>query len=360
MNATTFFRSSLLLLLLISLTTCQGQEKKPVSRKVTVTKQTARQDFDPYFSPSTTSSPKQGPKSITRNIIQTRSGDIWLATWEGIIRYDGASFTNFTNQKSLRKYHVFSALEDRDGNLWFGTIGAGIYRYDGKSFTNITKEDGLAGDQLGCFFQDRSGKIWIGTLGGGISIYDGTSYRNLSTDNGLLSNDINSILEDRSGKIWIAAGTLFTYDGETFTQIQKDNHQLIPSLANKEAKAFYNVRQVIEDRKGNIWFGGNDGLWRYGTDGRFVQFDKQFTGYILEDRAGNIWTSAEAGENQEWRISRYAADDLEGDTASPAIILQQQNMFFGITEDSEGGIWVGSLRGVGRYDGTAFDWFREE
>lgn len=360
MDASILSRISLLLLLLISLTACQGQETPPTKKSAPVEKKATPKDFDPYFVPASATYSKLGPSSITRNIIQTRSGDIWLATWEGIIRYDGTSFTNFTKQNFLRKYHVFSALEDRDGKLWFGTIGAGVYRYDGTNFVNITQKDGLADDSIGCFFQVRSGKIWIGTMGG-ISIYDGTAYRNLTTDDGLLDNDINSILEDRSGKIWIASrGALCTYDGETFTQIQKDENQVIPSFADKEAKSFYNVRRVIEDRKGNIWFGGNDGLWRYGTDGRFVQFAKQFTGYILEDRAGNIWTSAEAGENQEWRISRYVADDLEGDTASPAIILQRQDMFFGITEDSDGNIWVGSLRGVGCYNGESFDWFQEE
>jgi ligand-binding sensor domain-containing protein len=35
-------------------------------------------------------------------------------------------------------------------------------------------------------------------------------------------------------------------------------------------------------------------------------------------------------------------------------------MFFGITEDADGGIWLGSLNGVGRYDGKDFDWFRAE
>lgn len=360
MDVSILSRTGLLLLLCISLTACQGQEDPPPKKSMPLEKKVTPKDFDPYFVPPAAAYSKKGPASITRNIIEDRKGNVWLATWEGIIRYNGTTFTNFTKQNFLRKFHVFSALEDRNGNLWFGTIGAGVYRFDGKVFHNITTQDGLAHDRQGCFFQDRSGKIWIGTMGG-ISIYDGISYNNLTTEDGLPDNDINSILEDRSGKMWIGSrGALCTYDGTTFTEIRKDKHMLIPSFADKEAKSFYNVRQVIEDRKGNIWFGGNDGLWRYGTDGRFVQFAKQFTGYILEDRAGNIWTSAEAGENQEWRISRYAADDLEGDTASPTIILQRQDMFFGITEDGDGNIWVGSLRGVGCYNGESFDWFREE
>lgn len=360
------FRTSLFLLLILFLTACNGQQESsttttaPPTERVPPAETTKTKDFDPYFEDAKKTYSKSGPTSITRNILQDRRGDIWLATWEGIIRYDGETFTNFTNQNYLRKFHVFSALEDRDGGLWFGTIGAGIYRYDGKNFTNVTQKDGLAHDKQGCFYQDRSGNIWIGTMGG-ISIYDGKSYRSLTTTDGLPDNDINSILEDQSGNIWIASrGALSIYDGTTFTVLQQDESPTIPTSTNAYAGAYFNVRRLIEDSKGNIWFGGKDGLWRYGISG-YTQFSKDFHGYIFEDSEGNIWTTSDAAFGAgEWRISRYAADDLNGDEATPTTILQRRDMFFGISEDTDGNIWVGSLNGVGRYDGEAFDWFREE
>jgi ligand-binding sensor domain-containing protein len=366
MTKTIFFRSSLFLLLLISLAACNGQQetgsfKVPPQTSTPEATETKSQDFDPYFKASAATKSKYGPTSITRNIMQDRNGDIWLATWEGIIRYDGKTFTNFTNKNYLRKFHVFSTLEDMDGHLWFGTIGAGVYRYDGVNFINITQKNGLAYDQQGCFYQDRSGKIWIGTMEG-ISIYNGKSYRNITTNDGLPDNDINSIVEDRSGKIWIASrGALCTYDGLTFTLVRKDKDQLMPDVADKNVGNFYNVRTVIEDLKGNVWFGGNDGFWRHDTNGKFTQIAKEFTGYIYEDREGNIWTSsAVSGKPDEWQLSRYAAECLDGATAAPTVILQRKDMFFGITEDADGGIWLGSLNGVGRYDGKDFDWFRAE
>ena len=48
---------------------------------------------------------------------------------------------------------------------------------------------------------------------------------------------------------------MFVYDGKTFTV-----------LKDKDGKAFNNVWSIIEDKKGNIWFGDSNGLWRY--DGR--------------------------------------------------------------------------------------------
>lgn len=355
-------RLGLLLSFLFSMAACGGQKESapstvapPTSVKRQAEKKDVSDDVDPYFIKKFGTNSKDGPTSITRNIIQDRNGDIWLATWEGILRYDGESFTNYTNKNFLREYHVFSAMEDLDGGLWFGTIGAGVYRYDGKTFTNITKKNGLANDQQGCFLQTRNGDIWIGTTGG-ISIFNGSSYRNLTTANGLLDNDINSIVEDRSGRIWIASrGELCTYDGVKFTAFTKAEASLIPDLTDKSSEEFFNVRTIIEDRKGNIWLAGQDGLWRYGDDG-LKQFDEKFVGYVYEDRAGNIWTSS--GHGNSWRLSRYDAEDLMGAEATATVILEQQGMFFGILEDKDGDIWLGSLNGVGRYDGETFDWFQ--
>jgi ligand-binding sensor domain-containing protein len=359
------FRTNLFLQLLFFLTACNGPKSptppnSPPAISNPEVKVTEPQDFDPYFKPTVTDHSKYGPTSITRNVLQDRSGNIWLATWEGIIRYDGTTFTNFTNQNYLRKFHVFSALEDRDGNLWFGTIGAGIYRYDGKTFTNITQKDGLAHDKQGCFHQDRNGKIWIGTMGG-ISVYDGQAYRNITTTDGLPDNDVNSIIEDRAGNMWIGSrGPLCAYDGEKFTVLRKEGTLITPTRENGYAGGFFNVRCVTEDREGNVWFGGNDGLWRYGADG-LRQFAKEFTGYVFEDSRGNIWTSSEAVSGAgEWRVSRYTPESLNRNEATPDVVLQKRDMFFGITEDTNGHIWIGSLNGVGRYAGGKFDWFRAD
>ena len=45
-------------------------------------------------------STSHGPNSIVRSIIQDRKGNIWIASWEGVFRYDGKSFTNITSKVS--------------------------------------------------------------------------------------------------------------------------------------------------------------------------------------------------------------------------------------------------------------------
>jgi ligand-binding sensor domain-containing protein len=109
--------------------------------------------------------------------MQDKKGNIWLASWEGVIRYDGKSFFNETLINSLEKFHVFSLLEDRKGNIWIGTIGGGAYRYDGSKYTYYTTTDGLIDNIIGCIAEDKDGNIWFGTEDG-VSSFDGKRFRN--------------------------------------------------------------------------------------------------------------------------------------------------------------------------------------
>jgi ligand-binding sensor domain-containing protein len=305
-----------------------------------------------------------GPNRITRNIIQDRKGNIWIASWEGIFRYDGKSFTNITSKVSSARF--FSVLEDSKGNLWFGSIGSGIYYYDGKSFQNFTTKDGLLNNDVGSIYEDKKGNIWFGVFGGA-SRYDGKSFRNYIINGDAMNEDrtgktfpdrppyeVNSIIEDKTGKFWFATrGNTFMYDGKTFT------------VFTHEDKPFKNVRSIIEDKKGNIWLGGPDGLWCY--DGStFTNFTQKFVGYIIEDKKGNIWTSSERDNSQAWELSRYDGkplfnqawalsryDEKSLSNKRPTVTeIANKPMIFGILEDGKGSIWFGALDGVHRYDGN--------
>ena len=355
-------------ILLFLLTACERKIKphQVVESTNTPTVTTAvSTDVDPYFTPAKLTNSSYVPSNITRSILEDKNGYIWLATWEGIIRYNGTTFTNFTNKDSLRNYHVFCLLEDSKGILWFGTIGAGVYRYDGTTFTNITVKDGLAHDGLISIYEDKAGNIWFGTQEGA-SCYDGKSFRNFTMKDGLTNNNINAMLEDQSGMFWFGnRGEACTYDthindavgqGKTFTR-----------LMNEEGKTFGNVRSIIEDKRGHIWFGGNDGLWRYdpkasSTGGKsFSNFTKNFVGYIFEDSKGNIWTSSASDNNpNKWVLSRYEEKSLLSEHPIATQVKIEENMFFGIAEDKAGGIWLGHLRGVYRYDGKTFNNFQQE
>jgi ligand-binding sensor domain-containing protein len=290
-----------------------------------------------------------GPKWITRNVIQDRQGNIWMAAFDGIFRYDGKSFINITSKVTSARF--FSILEDRKGNFWLGSVGSGVYYYDGKSFQNYTTRDGLDRNSVNCIYEDRTGNIWVGA-----SRYDGKSFQTFTAKDGLTNNNVNSIIEDKTGKFWFATtGNTFVYDGKTF------------SVFTHDGKPFTNVRSIIEDKKGNIWLGGADGLWRY--DGStFTNFTQKFVGHIIEDKKGNIWTCSESAESpasvgsqtgniQAWALSRYDGDSLSNKKPTVSEI-KNKGMIFGILIAFDGSIWFGDFDGVHRYDGKTITDFK--
>lgn len=297
----------------------------------------------------------EGPKSISRNIIQDKKGIIWIATFSGIYSYDGKYFTNITSKVIPARF--FSILEDQHGKFWFGTIGSGVYCYDGKSFQNFTTQNGLLNNEVTSIYEDKKGIIWLG-VSGGLSRYDGQSFKNYIIDKDKMIDDlsgktfsnrqpfeINAILEDRHGKFWFASRDYtYLYDGKTFSIFSHNN---LP---------FKNVRTIIEDRKGNIWLGGSDGLWRY-KNGTFTQFNKKFVGYIMEDKEGNIWTSAETNSKPTWSILRYDSNSLTTTKPTVSEIQSGEKAFFGIFEARDGNIWFGALSGVYCYNGKTITKF---
>lgn len=79
------------------------------------------------------------PMSQVRNVKQARNGDILIASFLGVFRYDGTSFTNLTSKIISPRFSSFwDVLEDRKGNLWFGTRDSGVYQYDGTTWHHFT------------------------------------------------------------------------------------------------------------------------------------------------------------------------------------------------------------------------------
>lgn len=326
-----------LFLMVVFNTSCKGQNKTDLS------KDNAR---------SETVFTSLGPDSGVRNIKQDKKGNIWIATYTGVFRYDGKSFTNITSKVSSAGF--ISVLEDRKGNFWFASLGSGVFHYDGVSFRNFTTKDGLANNAVITIYEDKNGNIWFGTEGGA-SRYDGESFRNFTMKEELPNNNtttfirrekmphngINSIIEDKTGKFWFSTREdVYVYDGKTFAV-----------FTNKDGKPFTHVHAIIEDKKGNIWLGGQDGLWRY--DGRtFVNFTRNMVDYVYEDKKGNIWTSSERASDRVWVLSRYDEKSLSNKKPSVSEIDPKTGkLIYGILEDNDGNIWFGS-GGVNLYDGN--------
>ena len=115
--------------------------------------------------------------------------------------------------------YIVEILEDRKGNLWFGTVSDGAVRFDGKSLTYFTTSDGLCDNTVVSMAEDKAGNIWFGTHAG-VSRFDGQTFTSFTESKGLQGPGCN-LLIDRNGIIW--AGTndgLFRFDGSAFVEFK--------------------------------------------------------------------------------------------------------------------------------------------
>jgi ligand-binding sensor domain-containing protein len=133
---------------------------------------------------------------------------MWFGTHDGVSRYDGRSFVNFTRRDELAGNQITS-IHRNDDALWFGTFGGGISRYDGREFVSFTQEDGLADNFVYALCRDSAGDLWIGTRGG-VSRYDGRTFVNITTEDGLVGNEIRTIHEGAEGIMWFGTSSGLT------------------------------------------------------------------------------------------------------------------------------------------------------
>jgi hypothetical protein len=274
--------------------------------------------------------------------------------------------------KNIGNGNVSFGLQDKAGNLWFGTSDNGLYKYDGKSFNQFLVADGLNSNNISCILEDRDGKFWIGT-DTGLCLYDGKTFtkiqiplpKNLPPNKAEYyrnSHWVFSIMQAKSGKLWFATiDGVYIYDGKSF----------IPFIINEATGGFMssnnNVERILEDNAGNIWFGGrgNEGVYRY--DGKSVtnfklkeltlQFESKKVGHNwawpqLQDKNGNIWFSNWGG------AYRYDGKTFTSFTKSDGL-PGYNGLVAKILEDKNGNLLFGGDGGLSRYDGKSFTCFKE-
>jgi len=305
--------------------------------------------------------------------IHDKNGRLWFGTcWKGVYRYDGNSFTNFTEKDGLQNNRVRSILEDNNGNIWIGT-DVGVCRYDGTAFTDIpvsiTNNNYLqplnaystspsAISSVKCLFQDKTGKIWVGAREG-VFCYNGTALTpfsdnsNIINENNLHLRDIQCMFQDKNNNIWFASGGtgmgedgICLFDGKTLT--------------NFKPEGYGRGMGIIEDKNGNLLFSSGYAIFSY--DGKtFTNLAKKaglklFAYDMLKDKTGNIWLTAE-NEKSELSLYRYDGKSFDKFTTKEDF---NYNDISSIVEDNSGNIWFGTGRtGLYRYNGKTFTHFAE-
>lgn len=310
-------------------------------------------------------------------IFQDKNNNYWFASnAEGVYCYEGKSLTQFTTKDGLTDNQVFTIQEDKQGNIWFVTVG-GISRFDGKTFTTFPTKNNepLVSEKN---LNMETDELWF-EVGGGAYRYDGnsfsyfllpapdlnTKYYNSTNPQNPDARKINAYsvycsMKDKSGNIWFGTQTMgvFRYDGKSFTWFTESG------LAGPA------VRALFEDSKGNFWFGNNgNGLFQY--DGKnlsnfteekglgnpeFLRTGKSRQGTLArvwtvnEDNDGNIWIgTCDAG------VWRYDGQKLKNYTTKDGLTSNAINTIY---KDKKGELWFGTDgAGVCKFNGISFSTF---
>lgn len=155
-------------------------------------------------------------------LSQDSKGFVWLPTDKGMQRFDGLNVTTFPFAEKFNDGHPYqfnAVYEDRDLNLWFGTVESGLLRFSKKEqrifyYPHILSDSSTIGSRnVWNIFQDSQGRIWVGTYLGGLNEYIPESdsfkrYLEIPEDEGGLNvATITPPTEDLSGNIWLGSFT---------------------------------------------------------------------------------------------------------------------------------------------------------
>lgn len=296
------------------------------------------------------------PQNSVQAILQTRDGYLWLATFDGLVRFDGVQFTVFNsgNSPGLKSNRFTCLFEDRDGILWVGTEDAGLARYKDGSFTSYTVADGLPANRVRQIQNDPDpqGQILVVTTRGIIRWPNSELLKRAAADNGI---PIGFRYVDLAGASW------FSDDQQLYQT--KGGVETVYTLQDGLLSA--GVTAMYQDREGSIWIaninlrkqrlqsGYYDASIQRLKDGVFRNYPianalvRSYVTFFYEDREGQLWFGT--SHDGLFRLS-YSNDDQRYDAASPSERIHlyttadglSSNAVTSLYEDVEGTFWIGT------------------
>ncbi|GAB5382478.1 MAG: sensor histidine kinase [Aliiglaciecola sp.] len=204
------------------------------------------------------------------SIAKDNNGFLFLGTPNGLSRYDGHRFENFTtnenNSISLLHQNAGNITIDSRQRIWIGSWGNGLYLYDKN--LNLLRHFSELGEGkqttklVQVVYEDSEGDVWIGTNGGGLALYQNSTgelryfvHQESQSDN-LSHNRIWDIQEGSQGQVWVATG-----GGLDLINKKKDfliNHY---TLRNRDSDNSLLVRTLYCSEQGQLWAGTENGLF---------------------------------------------------------------------------------------------------
>jgi signal transduction histidine kinase/ligand-binding sensor domain-containing protein/DNA-binding response OmpR family regulator len=271
------------------------------------------------------------PQNSAQSILQTRDGYLWIATQEGLARFDGVHFVVFdkSNTPAFKRNMIWAIAESGDASLWVGT-NTGLVRARNGVFTAYGTAHGLIEENIVSLHEDRSGTLWIGTFSSGAMAYRNGRFISFPGRPALDRGRVASISEGRDNSLWFSTDQgLYRLQGDATTR-----------YTTADGLSSNRVTAAVEDSRGVLWVGTANGLDQM-TGARFAPFKgpdgplHTAVHTIFEDSAGTVWVGTEAGgmaRIAHGSLERYGSGDgLPGDQV------------WSFCEDRDGNLWVGLL-----------------
>jgi signal transduction histidine kinase/ligand-binding sensor domain-containing protein/CheY-like chemotaxis protein/HPt (histidine-containing phosphotransfer) domain-containing protein len=304
-------------------------------------------------------------QSTVNSILQDSQGYLWLATENGLDRYDGDSIREYRrergNEHGLASDYVWSIAEDAAGDLWLATDGGGVVRWTRRTeqFQQFRhdplKPNSLVSDAVRTLLIDGQGRIWAGSLDQGLDVLDPKTgkvrhFRHRDGDPRSLAADaVCALYADPRGRIWVGTdGGLSRYDPAS------DDFVNYGTVASGSGLSDQRVLAIREDHTGALWVGTyRGGLNRLDPDtGRFTAFrhnpkDPHSLSHdrvlaVLEDDAQRLWVATADGLDLFDRASatfvRYGRDADNPQSLRDSDIMS-------LYQDRGGVLWVGTRGG---------------
>ncbi len=285
------------------------------------------------------SNPESFPGKRVASMIEDKDGTIWFATWYGglheIVDKETGKFRHYVydenDRHSVLDNDLFKVFEDSRGNIWTGGKD-GFSKLDKKTrqFINYQippfSHDYVSSNFITDITESYNGDLWLEAYAGFFRFDPSTlilrHYLHDPENKNSLSNDrVFQIIHDRSGHDWI----LTAHDGvNKLNHFSNSFHKVERNSYDKNPLSGNSIFWVFGDSRGNLWL-GTDGL---GLNKTLLNKTKKFTDFEL-----------------------YLIDPKNPKSISG-------NRIFSITEDKEQTIWIGTLRGLSRYNAQNNDFTR--
>lgn len=325
------------------------------------------------------------------SIFFSENNTLWVGTTEGLHKIpEGSMSASFPLSK---KCAVYSITGDNH-NLWIGT-SVGIIKLlcNANSYRPIPEPPLETFEKVriqSLYFDNKTKFLWIGTFSNGLKIYDTENQEMKVPDTPALNLPIRKITDVNDTEIWLGidGGGIYTFnrfdgklrhkylssspgqeriktnsiydilnDGElvwicTYSSgiaaYNKDRiiQHVFQHVDNDENTLGNNhVNTIMEDSKGNYWFGTNNGLSMYNIHGNqwthYLQ--NKITGHsvilsVYEDSKGRIWAGGYAND-----LVCIHPQKQQVETINLPHRSRNKNYIYSILQDREGTIWLGGV-----------------